>query len=432
MPILGGAVAGGVIALVVAGGHSTTHSVTTTTIVRPAQEAALPASFSKGNGETVNQIYRADSPGVVDIIVTSQSKSPGLGFFGGGGSGSSSQITQGEGAGVVYNRSGDILTDEHVVSGETSVRVNFQNGHSYAATVVGTDPSTDVAVIHVNAPSSEFHPIPFANSAEAQVGDPVVAIGSPFSLPETTTAGIVTQTGRSITAPNNYTIPNAIQTDAAINPGNSGGPLLDANAHVLGLNDQIETNNTTATGEGSSSGVGFAIPSNLVAQIANEIIAGKTVRHAYVGVCLTGNSAGGAQIATSGAQQCPNPISPGSPAAAAGLKAGDVITAINGKTVSSTDDFIAMVDNFSPGQTVTYRPPSRQDVDDQGHARDPARVVAKRRLSWNPARPVSTQALAASAIRRRRAASVVVSSASATAVISSGPRTPLPNADASA
>jgi S1-C subfamily serine protease len=342
IPILGGAVAGGVIALVISSGGGSTRSVTTT-VVRPAQQAALPASFNKGNGMTVNQIYRSASPGVVDIVVTAHSSSPGFGFFGGGSQGGS-QTTEGEGAGVVYNKNGDILTDEHVVSGETSVRVNFQNGHSYSATVVGKDPSTDVAVIHVNAPTSELHPIPLADSGAAQVGDPVVAIGSPFSLPETTTAGIVSQTGRSITAPNNYTIPNAIQTDAAINPGNSGGPLLDASAHVLGLNDQIETNNTTAGGEGSSSGVGFAIPSNTVTQIANEIIGGHTVQHAYVGVELSGQSSGGAEVAQ---------VQPSSPGAAAGLKAHDLITAIDGKAITSTDQFIAMIDNFQPGQTVT-------------------------------------------------------------------------------
>jgi putative serine protease PepD len=215
---------------------------------------------------------------------------------------------------------------------------------SVPAKVLGTDPSTDVAVIHVNVPTSELHPIALANSSDAEVGDPVVAIGSPFSLPETTTAGIVSQTGRSITAPNNYTIPNAIQTDAAINPGNSGGPLLDADAHVLGLNDQIETNNTTSTGEGSSSGVGFAIPSNTVAEIANKIIAGESIKHAYVGVELSGTSAGGAQIAS---------VQPGTPGALAGLKAGDLITAIDGKQITSTDEFIAMVDNYSPGQTMT-------------------------------------------------------------------------------
>ena len=271
------------------------------------------------------------------------------------------------------------------MSGATSVRVNFQDGKSYSAKVVGTDPSTDVGVIHVNAPASELHPIPFANSSEAQVGDPVVAIGSPFSLPETTTTGIVSQTGRSITAPNNYTIPNAIQTDAAINPGNSGGPLLDGDGHVLGLNDQIETNNTTPGGEGSSSGVGFAIPSNTVLQIANQILAGKTVRHAFVGVCLSGNSAGGAQIATTGSQQCQNPISPGSPAAVAGLHPGDTITAINGKAVTSTDAFIATVDNFQPGQTVTMTVKRGGKIaQHQGHARHATGIQPARRLNKPP------------------------------------------------
>jgi S1-C subfamily serine protease len=342
IPIIGGAIAGGVIALVIASssGSTTTRSVTTT-VVRQSQ-TGLPTSFStSGTGMSIDQIYKSASPGVVDILVTSTTSSGGFGFFGGG---SGSQVQQGEGAGVVYNAKGDILTDEHVVSGETSVKVNFQDGKSYPATVVGTDPSTDVAVIHVDAPSSELHPIPLANSADAQVGDPVVAIGSPFSLPETTTTGIVSQTGRSITAPNNYTIPNAVQTDAAINPGNSGGPLLDASAHVLGLNDQIETNNTTASGEGSSSGVGFAIPSNTVAQIAGKLISGEKIQHAYVGVALKASSSGGALIST---------VQANGPASASGLKAGDVVTAINGQAISTTDQFIAVIDNMSPGQTAT-------------------------------------------------------------------------------
>ncbi len=338
MPIVGGAIAGGVIALVVASG-STSSTTVTRTVTSPAPQAALPASFSKGSGMTVNQIYKAASPGVVDIVVTSQSQ--GQNFFGGGGG---SQPTTGEGSGVVYNSKGDILTDEHVVAGATSVKVNFQDGKSYPATVVGTDPSTDVGVIHVNAPASELHPIAFANSASAQVGDPVVAIGSPFRFPETTTTGIVSQTGRSIRAPNLYTIPNAIQTDAAINPGNSGGPLLDGNGHVLGLNDQIMTDNQTAGGQGSSSGIGFAIPSNTVAHIAGRIISGESVKHAYVGVFLANSSVGGAKI---------DQVTPGTPGAQAGLKAHDVITAINGKTITSTDQFIATVDTYGPGQTVT-------------------------------------------------------------------------------
>ena len=328
LPIIAGAVAGGAIALAVAGGN-TSKSVTTT-VVQPAHGAALPTSLSSSRGLSVNQIYREAGPGVVDITVTSTSG--GGGFFGG------SQQTQGEGAGVVYDNKGDILTDEHVVDGASSVTVRLENGQKLPAKVLGTDPSTDVAVIHIDAPASDLHPIALADSSAAGVGDPVVAIGSPFSLPETVTEGIVSATGRSITAPNNYTIEGAIQTDAAINPGNSGGPLLDGAGHVLGLNDQIQTNS------GSSSGVGFAIPSNTVGRIANEIIAGKTVKHAYVGVFLNATSAGGAVISS---------VQPGSPASSAGLRPGDDVTAIDGKPISSTQQFIETVDTYSPGQTIT-------------------------------------------------------------------------------
>ena len=377
MPVLAGAVAGGVIALVLASGTTTTRSVTTT-VIAPSKQAALPASFNKASGMSVNQIYKTASPGVVDIIVTSQSSNPAAQLFGGGGG---SQQSKGEGAGVVYNDKGYILTDEHVVSGATSVRVNFQDGKSYPAKVIGTDPSTDVGVIKVSAPASELHAIPLADSTQAQVGDTVVAIGSPFSLPETTTTGIVSQTGRSIMAPNNYTIPNAIQTDAAINPGNSGGPLLDASGHVLGLNDQIETNNTTVSGQGSSSGVGFAIPSNTVKKIADKLIGGTKVSHAYVGVCLSQNSADGARISVLGGQNgCPG--SANNPASQAGLKAGDVVTAINGSAVTSTDGFIA-TDRRLPARPDRDpdRPARRSDQADQGQARDPPTVGSDRGLS---------------------------------------------------
>jgi putative serine protease PepD len=337
LPIIGGAVAGAVIALIVATASGGTHTVTTTTVVAPQTQQSVPTSARSTTGLTINQIYRQASPGVVDIIVTDQGQG-GFGPFGG------SQQSQGEGAGVVYDTKGDILTDEHVVSGATSVKVNFQDGRSVPATVLGSDPSTDVAVIHVNVPASELHPISLANSSDAQVGDPVVAIGSPFSLPETTTQGIVSAVGRSIQAPNGYTITGAIQTDAAINPGNSGGPLLDANAQVLGLNDQIQTNNTNATGEGSSSGVGFATPSNTDARIANAIISGRPVKHAYVGVELNASSnSGGAQISS---------VSSGSPAQSVGLQSGDVVTAINGRSISSTEQFIETVDAYAPGQTI--------------------------------------------------------------------------------
>ena len=338
LPVIAGAIAGGAIALVVATGSNSTKTVTTT-VVQPQKtvSSTIPTSLG-GRGLSVNQIYNQASPGVVDILVTSQSSSP----FGGG-----SQQSQGEGAGVVYDNKGHILTDEHVVSGATNVQVHFKNGKTASAKVLGTDPSSDVAVIKVDVPQSELHPIPLTDSSAAQVGDPVVAIGSPFSLPETTTTGIVSAVGRSIQAPNKFTIPGAIQTDTAINPGNSGGPLLDANGRVLGLVDQINTNT------GTSSGVGFAVPSNTAARVANGIIGGHPVKHAYVGVSLDPSSSGGARISTQPDPQGNAPVKSGSPASQAGIQPGDLITAINGKTISSTDDFIATVDGYAPGDTIT-------------------------------------------------------------------------------
>ncbi|MFZ1997398.1 MAG: trypsin-like peptidase domain-containing protein [Solirubrobacteraceae bacterium] len=366
IPIIGGAIAGGVIALIIASASTTSKSVTTTVVQQGSTNSTEPTSFKGSTGLSINQIYKSASPGVVDILVTAQSQNQGFGFFGGQGG-----VTQGEGAGVVYDSNGDILTDEHVVANATSVKVNFQDGKSAPAKVLGTDPSTDVAVIHVDVPASQLHPIALADSALAQVGDPVVAIGSPFSLPETATTGIVSQTGRSIHAPNGYTIPNAVQTDAAINPGNSGGPLLDANGHVLGLNDQIETNNQTAGGEGSSSGVGFAIPSNTVKEIATQIIGGQKPQHAFIGVCLDG-SGGPAQIATTPTQGCPHPVTPGAPAAQAGIHPGDTITAIDGTPIATTDQFIATIDKYKPGQTVTVT------VRDSGQSKQVKVTLAER------------------------------------------------------
>jgi S1-C subfamily serine protease len=340
------AVIGGLIAWAIGGGSKTVHD--TTTVVQPAGSSgsSLPTSFAGAQkGLSINQIYRMDSPGVVDIKVIGTSSAGGL--LG------APQQTEGEGAGVVYDTKGDILTDEHVVTGAQSVTVQFQDGMSAKAKVLGTDSSTDVGVIKVGVPASQLHPIAFTDSGSAQVGDPVVAIGSPFSLPETVTQGIVSATGRSIEAPNRYTIPGAIQTDAAINPGNSGGPLLDAQGKVLGLADQIETENQTTGGQGSSSGIGFATPGNEVRKIADAIIGGHPVKHAYIGVCLNPSTSGGAQIALQGSAGCTSPIAAGSPAAKAGLQPGDTITAINGNHVSSTNDFISTISNYNPGSTVT-------------------------------------------------------------------------------
>jgi putative serine protease PepD len=355
IPIIGGAIAGGIIALVIAtNGHHT--KTVTTTIVQTASGTAQPTSFSSSTGgKSINQIYEQDGPGVVDILVKSKtSGSSSGGIFGG----SSGGYEEGEGAGVVYNSAGYILTDEHVIDNAVQVVVTFQDGRKVAAKVIGSDASSDVGVIKVNVPKSELHPIAFANSDSAQVGAPVVAIGSPFSLPETVTTGIVSQTGRVIQAPTTpkpYSIPDAIQTDAAINPGNSGGPLLNAAGDVLGLNDQIETDETnTSTGQGQNAGIGFATPANEDAKVANEIIAHKTVQHAYLGIEASGEEANTESLSTQNATGITvGPVTTGGPAAKAGVQKGDVIKRIGSTTITSFDELVSVLARDNPGQTVS-------------------------------------------------------------------------------
>jgi putative serine protease PepD len=349
IPVIGGAIAGGIIALVIAAsGDHTTKSVTT--IVQSGSGTSEPASFARSGsaGMSINQIYRQDGPGVVDILVKSKaSGSSAANPFGGSG------FQEGEGAGVVYNDTGYILTDEHVIAGAVKVVVTFQNGTKTPATVIGSDASSDIGVIKVNVPSSELHPIRFANSSSAQVGDPVVAIGSPFSLPETVTSGIVSQTQRTIQAPNGYYIPDAVQTDAAINPGNSGGPLLNAQGQVLGLNDQIETNTQNpTTGEGQNAGIGFATPSNEDQRIAQEIISGKAAQHAYLGIATPSAAQDVLSTKTSRGITI-SKVEAGGPAAKAGLQVNDLIEKIDGTQVTSYDQLISVIARYSPGQTVT-------------------------------------------------------------------------------
>ena len=186
----------------------------------------------------MNQIYEKDSPGVVFIRAESAPRpaSP-LDPFGGGGG-------QATGSGFVIDRDGHVLTNAHVVDGAEKIEVSLgdvDSSEPVSARVVGEDPSTDVALLEVDAPSDQLHPLALGDSSQLQVGDSVVAIGNPFGLDRTVTTGIVSALQREIRAPNGFTINNVIQTDAAINPGNSGGPLLDADGRVIGINSQIES-----------------------------------------------------------------------------------------------------------------------------------------------------------------------------------------------
>jgi putative serine protease PepD len=219
------------------------------------------------------------------------------------------------------------------------VSVQFEDGSTSKATVVGSDRSTDTAVLHVDVPAAQLHPLALGNSSSVQPGQAVVAIGSPFGLPETMTAGIVSATNRTITAPNRFSITGAIQTDAAINHGNSGGPLIDvATNTVIGINDQIESDTN------DNSGVGFAVPVDAAKSVAQTLIAGGTVRHAYMGVGIADAASGGARVSS---------VTPGTPADKAGLEKGDVITAYDGKQVSDADALTADVIASKAGETVT-------------------------------------------------------------------------------
>ena len=250
-----------------------------------------------------------------------------------------SGTAQAQGSGFVYDTSGHVITNAHVVDGAESAKVRFADGKSYDATVVGVDASTDLAVLKVDAPASALHPIGLADSSQVAVGDVVVAIGSPFGLENSVTAGIVSALGRSMQAPNGYTITGAIQTDAAINHGNSGGPLLDLDGKVVGVNAQIESES------GGNDGVGFAIPSSTVASIVGQIVDGGAVEHAYLGVSVTEATGG-----TAGAQLAQ--VRSGTPAAKAGLQAGDVVTAVDGDTVASAAALQSAIDAKKPGDRV--------------------------------------------------------------------------------
>jgi putative serine protease PepD len=300
-----------------------------TTAVAPSSSSGT-AQTVKDGALTIGQIYDRTNASVVEITVTTQA--PADGPMGSG-------TAQAQGSGFVYDSSGHVITNAHVVDGAQSAKVRFADGKSYDATVVGVDASTDLAVLKVEAPSSALHPLELADSSQAAVGDVVVAIGSPFGLENSVTAGIVSALGRSMKAPNGYTITGSIQTDAAINHGNSGGPLLDLDGKVVGVNAQIESES------GGNDGVGFAIPSSTVKSIVTQILEDGSVQHAYLGVSVTAAADG-----TAGAQLAD--VRSGTPAAEAGLQAGDVLTAVDGDAVSSAAALQSAIDAKKPGDRV--------------------------------------------------------------------------------
>jgi putative serine protease PepD len=283
---------------------------------------------SDTTGMSVSDIYKSVYKGVVEITVTQDGQPTP---FGG------EQAQQALGSGFVIDDQGHIVTNQHVVDGATSIKVRLWDGKTYDATLVGSDASTDLAVIKVDAPSSVLEPLTLADSDSVQVGDTVVAIGSPFGLENTVTSGIVSALHRQMTSPNNFSIDDSIQTDAAINHGNSGGPLLNSSGQVIGVNAQIESDS------GGNDGVGFAIPSTTVRSIVSELISTGKAEHAYLGVSVE-DADGSVKLAE---------VRSGTPAEAAGLQAGDTIVSIDGQQVTTSDALTSAISAKKPGDKVT-------------------------------------------------------------------------------
>ncbi len=325
----------------------------TTTVVHDVTSGQPTAATTTQS--SVGAVYRKVQNGVVEIMATTTSGSSNFGF------GGSTQTQEAQGSGFVYDASGHIVTSEHVIDSATSISIRFPNGSKYKATLVGADTSTDLAVLKVDAPASALTPIPLGDSTVLQVGDEVVAIGSPFGLEETVTSGIVSALHREITAPNQATITDAIQTDAPINSGNSGGPLLNMSAQVVGVNAQIESST------GGNNGVGFAVPSETIRKVVPQLLANGKVVHAFLGVQVETIPAGVAAALKSAPGVAIVSVQPGTPAAKAHLKAatgtkaagsaaypsgGDVITAVDGTKVARADQLRTLIDGRKPGDKV--------------------------------------------------------------------------------
>jgi putative serine protease PepD len=341
--------------------HESTGSTSTTVVRRPVTVNAAPAASTTPAGAlSVSQIYQKSIDGVVEVLSTGGG---GQSFFGG------QQTESAQGTGFEVDSLGDIVTNYHVVAGADSVRVRLNDGHTYGGIVIGKgNPNRDVAVIRIRAPQSELHPLAFADSSAVTVGDSVVAIGDPYGLRNTVTAGIVSALNRTIVSPDNHPITGVIQTDAAINSGNSGGPLLNTEGQVIGVNSQIESG-SQGTGGGSSGniGIGFSIPSNMVASTARTLIEnGKSTP--YVGVELVTVSPALAKATgmTAGVEVVS--VTKGAPADKAGLQGssgtqtvdgtpfstgGDVITTIDGTAVHSANQLIALIQKNKPGDHIS-------------------------------------------------------------------------------
>jgi S1-C subfamily serine protease len=372
---LASGVLGGVVAVVIGAILLATGAIHTggdkTVVEQVGSSSARPAAQISAGGHTIGQIYKQVSPGVAFIQskVTQQSSNP-FGF-------PDQQQGLATGSGFVIDKRGYVVTNAHVIDGATpgTVQVSFLSGQPVPAKIVGKDVSSDLAVLKVDPSKVKLVPLELGDSSKVQVGDPAIAIGNPFGYDDTVTSGIISALQRHIQAPNNFSIDNVLQTDAAINPGNSGGPLLNASGQVIGINSQIATNGQS----NGNVGIGFAVPINLAKQIVPKLISNGSVQHPYLGITT-------ASVAPPIAQDLHLPVNQGAlvqdvvqggPADKAGLQAGnqqtpdgvtaggDLIVGLDGKPIKKPDDIATAIANDKPGQQVKitfYRGSSKRTV----------------------------------------------------------------------
>ena len=307
---------------------------------------------------SLEALYQQVIPGVVSIQISTTD-----GF--------------GSGSGFVYDTQGHIITNFHVIDGATDIEVDFSSGYKARGAVIGVDKDSDIAVIKVDAPEAELHPLALGDSSALQVGQTVIAIGNPFGLNGTMTVGIVSALGRtqasqhSIEGGGFFSAADIIQTDAAVNPGNSGGPLLNTNGEVVGINRAIITNTSDANGQPTNSGIAFAISVNIVKRVAPYLIRDGSYDYPYLGISFMNEELMSLDVIEALELQTYNgayvmDVTKGGPADQAGVRAGnkttridgllaggDLVTAIDGRPVRSFDELISyLVTNKSPGDTV--------------------------------------------------------------------------------
>ncbi len=356
---------------------SSSSSSSTTTSTNTAAPVVVPSDFLTAYQTTLESIYSTVSPSVVSISVMVPATSGSIQNFPGLGNNNNNnqnqQLTSALGSGFFWDSNGNIVTNDHVVAGATNIEVTFADGTTVPGTVVGQDPYSDLAVIKVSAPASEIHPVTMADSTQVKVGEIAIAIGNPFGNNLSMSVGTISGLGRQLptnttdqTSGATYNIPDVIQTDASINPGNSGGVLVNIAGQVMGVTSAIESNS------GSSSGVGFAIPAQIVSQVVPSLISTGTYQHPYLGISgtdVTPDIAQAMNLPTTTRGALVVEVTPGGPAANAGLQGsnntitingsqvtvgGDIIQTVNGQTINSMSDLIAyLAINSQVGQTVS-------------------------------------------------------------------------------